>query len=112
MIALTLVTHSNDSLANFVPIYFIAQPGQYPHGMRSVIKEMIKRGEPASALLKGLTPAVIRSIPGTAVCQKDFNQALNLSLHLQQNSLHSDKRQCLWFSRYTNRLIYNFFSGF
>ncbi|XP_072026260.1 congested-like trachea protein [Amphiura filiformis] len=44
-----------------------AQPGRYPHGMRSVIREMIQRGEPVTALFRGLPPALMRSFPSTAV---------------------------------------------
>ncbi|XP_072026179.1 mitochondrial carnitine/acylcarnitine carrier protein-like [Amphiura filiformis] len=44
-----------------------AQPGQYPRGMRSVIKEMIHRGEPATTLFRGLPPALIRTFPASAM---------------------------------------------
>jgi solute carrier family 25 carnitine/acylcarnitine transporter 20/29 len=52
-------------------------PGNYPHGIRSVWKEMRLNREPVTSLFRGLTPALLRAFPSNAACFLGYETAMN-----------------------------------
>ena len=62
---------------------------EYPHGIRSVWKEMRAKGLPLSSLFRGLAPALLRAFPANAAAFLGYEQTMKLLSYARTHQPHA-----------------------